>query len=223
MKNNEVSMEKNDVEVKLKAVLAKRPPYFAVEEEKALSRVQLTEHKDPVYYNRKPDSNSRYAHKERKIGVLYVAGSPELAVAESFQHGQSGPGTPVSLKEIEERSIHQLKPARVLKLIDAGRLAAFAGLKPKDVIQSKGQGGEGYELTQAISSVCMEHSDEIDGIIYGSSVYAPAGAFEGCNIVLFEGRGTQVKPDGATPLMEAVLPSGATAVEFLEGLDLIVE
>jgi len=221
MKIKEVKMKEIDVVEKIKSALAERDLY--VMKSFQASRVQLTEHKDPVYYNRKPDSVSRYAHSKRECGVLYLAISPELAVAESFQHGQSGPGTPVSVKEIEERSLHQVETTRELKLVDLGRLAAFSGLKPRDLIQAKGQGSEGYILTQTISTVCMEYSIEIDGLIYNSSVYDPASTSAGSNFVLFEERATQVVPVGATPLMEALLPNGETAIEFLVSLNLIVE
>lgn len=223
MKNDEVLINAVEVEAKLQGVLKDKTPYVLLEQGVTTARVQLTEHRDPIYYNSKPDSNSRYAHLFRKVGVLYVALSSELAIAETLQHGQAGPGSPVSVSEIEARSLHQLQTVRPLKLVDVGLLTAGAGFKPRDVVQAKGQGSEGYLLTQMISTVCMEHSQEIDGLYYGSSVYAPTGSSQGCNVVLFEGRDPQVVAFGAQPLMEAVLPNGSTAIEFLLDLNLVVE
>lgn len=213
-------MKEKDVEETLKLAFTKIEPYINFEQGSTVARVQLTEHKNPVFYNRQPDSDSRYAHRERKVGVLYLAISPELALAETFQGDQH---SSVSVREIQDRSLHHLKVTRDLRLADVGRLSAFLGFKPRDLLAAKGQGSEGYRVTQLISTLCMEHSHEIDGLIYSSSVYAPTGTSAGCNIALFEGRGSQVEPVVAMPLMEAVLPNGETAIEFLETLSLSVE
>ncbi|MBD8577546.1 RES family NAD+ phosphorylase [Pseudomonas syringae] len=216
-------MKAVEVEDNLKGALKEKSPFYTLDKGALTSRVQLTRHENPLYYNGKADSNSRYAHIFRKVGVLYVARSPELAIAESFQHGQTGPGSPVLVSEIVERSLHQLEAVRPLKLVDIGLLLAGAGYKPRDVVQAKGQGSEGYFFPQMISTVCMEHSQEIDGLYYGSSVYAPTGSPHGCNIVLFEGREPQLVPVSASPLMETLLTDGSTAVEFLMKLNVIVE
>ena len=222
MKIKEVIMNGVEVEAKLEGALKEKSPFYTLGKGVTVSRVQLTEHENPLFYNDRLDSNSRYAHIFRKVGVLYVALSSELAIAETLQPGQTGHGSAVTVSEIAERSLHLLQTLRPLKLVDVGLLIAGAGYKPRDVLQAKGQGSEGYLLTQMISTVCMEHSQEIDGLYYGSSVYAPTGSAQGCNIVLFDGRDPQVSAVSALPLMEAVLANGSTAVEFLLDLNVNV-
>ncbi len=184
------------------------------------SRVQPTRYDNPVFYN--SDSNTRYGDRQKEIGVCYVAGSDEVAIAETFQHGPDGLGNPVLLKDIEERSLFHVKAARELVLIDVGRLAAYSGKKLRDIVEAKGEGSQGYSLTQTLSAACMRHSNEIDGLIYTSTVF-PAVSVDQCNVVLFEGRETQLIPCGTKPMMAVQLGSGETAVEFLDSLNVAVE
>ena len=114
----------------------------------------------PVFYNR--DSDTRYGDPAKEIGVCYVAGSSKVAIAETFQHGPDGPGSSVLMKDIMDRSLHQLKAARPLNVIDVGQLSAYAGRKLRDIVQAKGQGSEGYDLTQMLSAMSMRYSPEIE-------------------------------------------------------------
>jgi hypothetical protein len=118
--SNEVDMY-DDVKKKVAALLEKPHPQLWVEikENEVLLRVQPTRYDDnPVFYN--PDSDSRYADGSGNTAVLYLASSAELAIAETIQQGSSGPGTPVMRSEVEERSLHYLKVARPLRMVDAG-------------------------------------------------------------------------------------------------------
>lgn len=220
--NKSVVLENDDVEKDIQSALSKHPEVIIdLDEGTPVYRVQPTCHEDPFFYN--PDSDSRYGDKNREIGVCYVACSSEVAIAETFQHGPNGQGTPVLIKEIEERSLYPLKTARVLKMIDVARLSAYTGNKLRDIVKVKGQGSEGYSLTQTLSAVCMRHSDEIDGLVYTSTVL-PSVSRDECNLALFGGRATQLVSDGkASPLMEVVLENGQTAVEFLDSLKVTVE
>ncbi|MNP63270.1 hypothetical protein D3C76_1586470 [compost metagenome] len=94
--------------------------------------------------------------------------------------------------------------------------------KIRDIVQAKGQGREGYALTQKIARACM-HQGKVDGLLYLSSVYTVTGSMDGCNIVLFEGRSTQVEAIRHQPVMAAVLPNGETVVEFLDSLGVALE
>lgn len=67
------------------------------------------------------------------------------------------------------------------------------------------------------------HRGEIDGLLYQSAVYTVTGSMNGCNLVLFEGRPTQVKAVRHRLIMEVVLPNGETAVEFLDSLGVPLE
>jgi hypothetical protein len=223
--SNEVDMY-DDVKKKVAALLEKPHPQLWVEikENEVLLRVQPTRYDDnPVFYN--PDSDSRYADGSGNTAVLYLASSAELAIAETIQQGSSGPGTPVMRSEVEERSLHYLKVARPLRMVDAGMVISCLGKRPGDVTQPKGQGSEGYSLPQAISAACCEHDGEpIDGLVYRSGVYDPAGTpHAGRNLVLFEGRGLQVIPLNSIPLAQLVLSGDKTVFEFLEDRQLDVE
>lgn len=219
---SEAKKNSGNDEQEIKAALSKHPEVIVeIEQGTLVSRVQPTEFDDPIFYN--PNSDTRYGDQKKEIGVCYVAGSSEVAIAETFQHGPDGPGTPVLIKDIEERSLHQLITARPLKVVDVGRLAARAGKKLRHIVEAKGQGSEGYALTQLVSAVSMRHSDEIDGLIYTSTVFPAAVSLVGCNLVLFGGRETQLVAESAAPLAEVLLVSGETAVEFLVSLSLSVE
>lgn len=213
--------QSGDVEQAFKTAISNNPDLLVkIYADTPFSRVQPTRHCNPVFYNL--ESDTRFRDLEKEYGVCYVAGSSKVAIAETFQHGPDGPGTPVLMKDILDRSLFQLKAARVLTLIDVGQLAACMGWKLRDIVQAKGQGSEGYKLTQMLSAMCMRHSLEIDGLLYVSSVFPKAASLEGCNLVLFEGRETQLVPVSSEPLAEALLTDGKTAVEFLLDLKLSV-
>ena len=184
-------------------------------------RVQESGYPDPLFYN--SNSDSRYGDPQRLLGVCYVAGSDVVAVAETVQHGKAGAGSPVIRSEIEARSLHELQTARTLHVVDAGMLARNTGKRLKDIVESKGQGSEGYAWTQALSDVLMRHEDNIDGIIYPSQVYPVSGSFKGCNLALFAGRKLQLQALGKQPFGELELSSGETVGEFLNRLRIPIE
>jgi hypothetical protein len=218
--NGENTKNLNDETIK--AIILKHPEVVRViEEGTLLGRVQPTRHENPAFYN--TDSDSRYGDLRKEIGVCYVAGSSEVAIAETFQHGAEGPSSPVLLTEIQERSIHQLRAARPLRLIDVARLAAFGGQKLRQLVEAKGQGSEGYLLTQALSTAIMRDLGMFDGLLYTSAVFPAAASIEGCNLVLFGGRETQLVSISSNPLMDFELASGKTAIEFLLDLNVSVE
>ena len=213
--------QSSDVEQEFQSALSKHPDVVVtIDADSSWARVQPTEHKNPVFYNR--DSDTRYGDPAKEIGVCYVAGSSKVAIAETFQHGPDGPGSSVLMKDIMDRSLHQLRAARPLNVIDVGQLSAYAGRKLRDIVQAKGQGSEGYDLTQTLSAMSMRYSPEIDGLLYTSTVFPRAASLEGCNLVLFEGRETQLLPVSSEPLAEALLTDDKTAVEFLVDLNLSV-
>ena len=196
-------------------------PIVSIQPGTLVWRVQETVHANPLFYN--PDSDSRYGDPHRAIGVCYVAGSDLVAVAETLQHGKAGTGSPVLIKELEARSLHQLETTRVLRVVDAGMLARNAGRRLKDIVESKGQGSTGYTWTQALSGVVMRHGLEVDGMLYPSQVYPLTGSFKGCNLALFDGRGLQLEAVGKQGLRELELSSGETVGEFLNRLRIAVE
>ena len=191
-------------------------------EKTALSRVQPSKYDDEPRNYRK-DSDTRFADPDKKVGVFYAEFSDAVAIAESFQPGQGVDNQAVDYSMLEQSSLHQLEMARELKLVDLSKLATRVGFKLRDVVQAKGQGREGYMPTRALSQACMQYGEEIDGLIYESAVYSSAGTLEGCNVVLFEGRGTQVKPVSHKSLLEVELPTGETVVQLLENLGVILE
>lgn len=169
-------------------------------------------------------SDSRYAHPDRTVGVLYLGFSKEVALAETFQPGQGSDNQAVAASKLEQSSLHRLETTRPLRVVDAGLLANKATHhRLQDLIQAKGEGSEGYKLTQELSAACMDLGRDVDGILYPSSVYAKTGSLEGCNLVLFDGRGPQVKPVDHEAVMDVELPTGKGAVEFLESQGVVVE
>jgi len=187
-----------------------------------LYRVQPSRYDaNPVHY--RADSDTRYADPAKQIGVYYLGLTEEVAVAESFQPGQGVDDQSVSLWRLEQTSLHRLKAARVLNVVDVAALANRATHhKVRDIVQAQGQGREGYALTQKISQACM-NVGEVDGLLYQSAVYTVTGSMDGCNLVLFEGRRRQVEAISHQRCMAVLLPNGETAVEFLESLGLVLE
>lgn len=187
-----------------------------------LYRAQPSKYDDnPINY--KSDSDTRYADPDHKVGVYYLGCSDKVAVAESFQPGQGVDNQAVPLKKLDTSSLHRLKPARILNVVDVAGLAnRTMSHKLRDLVQARGQGDEGYELTRNFSQACMQHSEEIDGLLYPSAVFSVTGSMEGCNLVLFDGRGTQVEPVDHKPVAGAVLSGGETTEEFLESLGVVL-
>ncbi|MNP68042.1 RES domain protein [compost metagenome] len=108
-------------------------------------------------------------------------------------------------------------------MVDVAALANRATHhKVRDIVQAKGQGREGYALTQKFSQACMQLG-QIDGLLYQSAVYTVTGSMNGCNLVLFEGRTPQVEAVSHRLVMEAVLSNGETAIEFLDSLGVALE
>ncbi|WP_455921437.1 RES family NAD+ phosphorylase [Pseudomonas putida] len=190
--------EREDVWVKLKA-------------KTALFRV--TGYPSAIFYH--PGSISRYSDPEQEVGVCYVAGSPEVAIAETFQSGREGHGSPVLVAEIRNASLHRLETARPLKLVDVQRLSSYLGGKLGAITEARGQGESGYSVTQQLSGICMRSDSEIDGLIYSSVAYGRALSMEGHNLVLFEGRSTQLQAISALPVASVMLPGNITALELL--------
>ncbi|MDF3239305.1 RES family NAD+ phosphorylase [Pseudomonas veronii] len=215
--------EKNqDIEQEIQAVILKHPEVIkTIEKGTPFFRVQPTRYEDPVFYNKASDS--RYGDLKQEIGVYYVAGSSEVAIAETFQHGASGSGSPVLFTEIEERSLHQLEADRALKVVDVARAAAYGGRKLRDLVKAKGQGSEGYALPQALSAAIMRSDKEIDGLLYTSTVFPGSASIEGCNLVLFDEREKQLVPKSSKPLTEVRTSNGKTAIQLLVDLKVSVE
>ncbi|MBW9242058.1 MULTISPECIES: RES family NAD+ phosphorylase [Pseudomonas] len=219
---DEEKKQSQDVEQKIQSALLKHPEVIVdFKKGTPFFRVQPTRHKDPVFYNK--NSDSRYGDLNKEIGVCYVAANTAVAIAETLQHGGEGPGSPVLMSEIQGMSVHELAADRDLRLVDVARMSAYVGgHKLRHLVEAKGQGSEGYSLTQTVSAACMRHSKEIDGFLYTSTVF-PAASNDGCNVVLFEGRKKQLVPVSSKPLTEVELENGQTAIEFLADLDVTVE
>lgn len=222
--NTAVKKHENDVPKQAVETLTKYPELVReIAAGVILHRKQPSEHDaNPVHY--KPDSDTRYADPEQKVGVMYLGFSKEVALAESFQAGQGVDDQPVTLSALEMSSLHQLKTARILNVVDVAGLANRATHhKLRDIVQAKGQGKEGYALTRQFSQACMQLGKEIDGLLYPSAVYSVTGSMDGCNLVLFAERGTQVEPIDYTPVTKVILSNGETAIEFLDSLGVSLE
>lgn len=181
---------------------------------------RITSHPTPIFYNRR--SISRYSDPFQEVGVCYVAGSPEVAIAETFQHGRNGLGSPVLVAEISSASLHQLETARTLRLVDVQRLSSYLGGKLGAICEGRGQGGSGYRLTQQLSGACMRSGVDADGLVYSSVAFGRALSMEGHNVVLFEGRGTQLLALDASPVETVMLSGDTTALELLLQLKVLV-
>lgn len=215
---------KNDVAKPVAETLDRYPELFRqIPKETLLHRTQPSEYDaNPIYY--KPDSDTRYADPDQQTGVIYLGLSAEVAVAESFQPGQGVDDQAVSLSKLKQSSMHKLKAARDLNVVDVAALANRATHhKIRDLVQAKGQGREGYALTQEISHACMHMGKKIDGLLYPSSVYTVTGSMDGCNLVLFAERDTQLEPIDYKPVLEVELSNGETSVEFLDSLGVALE
>ena len=209
-----------DVDVGFGSVALKHPEIFiALKKGAELARTQATHYPNPVFYNK--NSDSRYGDLKKELGVCYVATSNEVAIAETFQHGGGGPGTPVLISEVQGMSVHRFRTARKLRLVDVFRVGAFMGYPLRDLVEAKGQGGEGYLLPQTMSAAIMRYSEDIDGLLYTSQVFASASN-DSC-IVLFERKKPQLVLVSSKPLVELELTNGQTAVEFLTDLKVTVE
>lgn len=186
-----------------------------------LYRVQHASFDSPLYYNR--HSDTRYGDPQHIIGVCYVALSDIVAVAETLQHGRAGFASPVLRSEIAALALHQMEAVRKIRVVDAGVLARNAGKRLKSIVASKGQGSEGYRYTQVLSDVVMRHAAQVDGILYPSQVYPISGSLDGCNLVLFEGRGVQLAAVWRLPLEELLLSTDETVGEALWRMQVPVE
>lgn len=155
--------------------------------------------------------------------MCYVAASDMVAIAETLQHGKKGMGAPVLRSEVESKSLHQLETTRELTVVDAAELARNTGRVLEAIVESRGQGSEGYAYTQTLSEVVMRHKPYVDGLLYPSRAYPITGRWEGCNLVLFEGRPQQLAAFCMHPLGEIELSSGETVGEFLNRLQIPVE
>ena len=221
--SSKVTQHDNDVTGSVLKTLEKYPDLVRqISAGTDLYRVQPSRYDDnPVNY--RADSDTRYADPAKQVGVYYLGFTEEVAVAETFQPGQGVDDQPVRLSQLEQSSLHQLSAVRKLYVVDVAALANRATHhKVRDIVQAKGQGRQGYALTQEFSQACM-HRGEIDGLLYQSAVYTVTGSMDGCNLVLFEGRPTQVKAVSHRLIMEVVLLNGETAVEFLDSLGVALE
>lgn len=216
--------KENDVAKQVVETLEKYPELVRqIPKGTVLYRIQPSKYDaNPVNY--RPDSDTRYADPDQQVGVYYLGFSKEVAVAESFQSGQGVDDQAVPHSKLEQSSLHQVKVARNLNVVDVAALANRAThQKLRDVVQAKGQGREGYALTRQISQACMQKGKEVDGLLYPSAVYTITGSMDGCNLVLFADRDLQVEPVDYKPVMEAELSNGEAPVEFLESLGVVVE
>lgn len=184
-------------------------------------RVQHESFANPTHYNR--SSDTRYGDPLKAIGVCYVALSDIVAVAETLQHGRAGAASPVLCSEIATLALHELETVRELVVVDAGALARNAGKRLKSIVASKGQGSEGYLYTQLLSDVVMRHATQVDGMLYPSQVYPITGSLEGCNLVLFEGRGVQLASMRRQALEALLLSTDETVGEALYRMQVPVE
>lgn len=176
----------------------------------------------PIHYRR--ESDTRYADPCHEVGVKYLGFSPEVAVAESFQSGQDVDDQPVRISLLRQSSIHRLRAFRDLSLVDVAGLANRAtSHKLRHLIQAKGQGREGYALTRIFSQACMKQGNHIDGLLYPSAVYSPSGTLDGCNVVLFEGRSSQLASLDCLPVSQMRLSNGESVYEFLDSLGVAME
>lgn len=209
-----------DVDVGFGSVALKHPEIFTAWKKGArLARTQATRYPNPMFYNK--NSDSRFGDLKKELGVCYVATSNEVAIAETFQHGSGGPGTPVLISDIQRMSVHQFATARRLRLVDVAKASAFMGYKLRDLVEAQGQGSEGYLLPQTLSAAIMRHGEDIDGLLYTSQVF-PSASNDSC-IVLFERKKPQLVLVSSGPLVELELTNGQTAVEFLRDLKVTVE
>ncbi|MDZ3995540.1 RES family NAD+ phosphorylase [Pseudomonas sp. Teo4] len=218
-----VKQYENELTAPIAEAISKYPDLIRqILEGTVLHRVQPSRYDaNPVNY--RADSDTRYADPDKLIGVYYLGFTQEVAVAESFQPGQGVDDQPVRFSRLEGTSLHQLKAARILNVIDVAALANRATHhKVRDIVQAKGQGREGYALTQKISQACIYRND-VDGLLYQSTVYSVTGSLKGCNLVLFAGRSTQIEAVDYQPVMEVVLSNGETAIEFLDSLGVALE
>lgn len=187
-------------------------PLVTIPKGRLFYRVQLSCFMEPLFFNRY--SPTRYGDAHQHLGVCYVAGSDFVAVAETLQASQ-GSGGPVTLADIERRSLHTLATARPLQVVEAALLARNGGQTLDAIVQGSGQGNSGYAYTQRLSSEVMRHPAQVDGLLYPSRAYALSGSLLGCNLVLFEGRSTPLLAVDQVPLLEVELSCGETVLEFL--------
>lgn len=194
-----------------------------ITEDSVLHRTQPSKYDEtPINYKR--DSETRYADPKQQTGVFYLGCSDKVAMAESYQPGDGDDNRAVKLSRLEGDSIHRYKPVRTLKVIDAVALVnRTSNEKLRDLVKAKGKGARGYKRTRDLSHACMRQGDGIDGILYPSAVYSVTGSMEGCNLVLFEGRGAQVEPIDYKPVAGAKLSNGELVEEFLESLGVVLE
>lgn len=108
-------------------------------------------------------------------------------------------------------------------VVDAAALARNAGKTLGAIVKSRGQGDEGYAYTQTLSGVVMRWQPAVDGILYPSQVYPITASLEGCNLVLFEGRPTQLVAVSKQPLGSVVLSNGETVGELLNRMRVPIE
>lgn len=204
----------------MKAISESSLPIVEMPIKTHLYRAQDTHYDSPLYYN--PDSDTRYGDRQKQIGVCYLGGSPETAIAETLQYGKSGPGSPTLFTDIEEKSLHEVVTLTPLRLVDVVALAKRCNVPLSEMVASN-EGQERYSLTQAFADAIMRHKDQVDGIIYPSQANPSTGTMGGINVVLFAGRGHQLQPVSKQALMDIELESGETVVELLVGLGYSIE
>lgn len=184
-------------------------------------RVQHQSFENPTFYNR--NSDTRYGDPQKAVGVCYVAFSDIVEVAETLQHGRAGFASPVLRSEVAALALHELQTTRELLVVDAGALARNAGQRLKSIVASRGQGSEGYLYTQLLSEVVLRQNAQMDGMLYPSQVYPVTGSLDGCNLVLFEGRGAQLQGVRHQLLEALLLSTDETVGEALLRMQVTVE
>lgn len=215
---------KSDVRSKVEKTLVKHPEVFRqLPEGTEFYRIQPSKYdSSPINYRK--DSDTRYSDPDQQVGVYYLGFSQKVATAESFQPGQGVDDQAVSYSMFAQCSLHKLKAARILNVVDVVQLANLASNdKIRDLVQASGQGKEGYALTRQFSQSCMQFGEEVDGLLYPSAVYTETGRMDGCNVVLFGGRKAQVTAIDFKPVLDVQFSSGETPLEFLNSLGVVLE
>lgn len=134
-----VKRHENVLTTEIKEALERYPDLVRqIPEGTVLYRVQPSRYDaNPVNY--RADSDTRYADPDKSLGVYYLGFTQEVSVAESFQPGQGVDDQPVRLSQLNGTSLHQLKAARILNVIDVAALANRATHhKVRDMVQAKG-------------------------------------------------------------------------------------
>nr|WP_306218963.1 RES family NAD+ phosphorylase [Pseudomonas sp. Pse1] len=219
-RNTTVIIDVNEKEVELALERAPRTR-LSLAVHTALYRVQSSKHDaNPINY--RLNAGGRFQHPEELVPVAYYGLSQEAAIAESIQPNYGEPERKVvKYSTLCKTSLHTLRTDRVLHLVDAAELVTLFGFMPYELMLPKGDKLQGYQLPRLLTKVVSALG--YDGIMYNSAMYCPAGSQNGRNVALFGGRDKQLSPVSYHTLLEYVLPTKETVLEFLDSRGVIVE